>query len=127
MILFIYFYRDRKGGKKRRRQTATIERYIDQLPLKCPQPATWLATQACALMGNRTSNLLVHRPVLNPLSHTSQDQLVIFTKEDWQNQQAAGASGSNKALQLCRACLRAFGDTCKEPTHGKSAFTVQSN
>ena len=30
------------------------------------------ATQACALTGNRTSNALVHRPALNPLSHTSQ-------------------------------------------------------
>ena len=33
---------------------------------------TWPATQACALTGNGTSNPLVHRLALNPLSHTSQ-------------------------------------------------------
>ena len=31
---------------------------------------------ACALTGNRTSNPLVLRPTLNPLSYTSQDQLM---------------------------------------------------
>ena len=30
------------------------------------------STQACALTGNRTGDPLVHRPALNPLSHTSQ-------------------------------------------------------
>ena len=40
--------------------------------LMCPPVGTWLTTQACALAGNRTSDLLVHRPALNPLNHTSQ-------------------------------------------------------
>ena len=31
------------------------------------------ATQACALTGNPTGNILVHRPALSPLSYTSQD------------------------------------------------------
>lgn len=53
--------------------------------------------------------------------------LVIFTKEDWQNQQAAGNSSSNKALQLCTALLRKLSNASKEPTHGKCALTVQSN
>ena len=48
------------------------ERYVDRLPLTCLQLGTWPKTQACALTGNRTSNPLVHRPALNPLSHTSQ-------------------------------------------------------
>ena len=30
------------------------------------------ATQVCALTGNRTSDPLVHRPALSPLSYTSQ-------------------------------------------------------
>ena len=42
------------------------------LPLTRPLLGTWPATEACALTGNRTSDPLVHRPVLNPLSHTSQ-------------------------------------------------------
>ena len=37
-----------------------------------PLLGTWPATQACALTGNRTSDPLVRRPVLNPLSHSSQ-------------------------------------------------------
>ena len=48
------------------------ERNIRQLSLTCPQLGTWPAAQACALTGSRSSKLSVHRPVLNPLSHTSQ-------------------------------------------------------
>ena len=36
-----------------------------------PPPGAWPATQACALSGNRTSDPLIRRLVLNPLSHTS--------------------------------------------------------
>ena len=43
-----------------------------------PTGGTWPATQACALTGNQTSNPLVRRLVLNPLSHTSQG-LPIFS------------------------------------------------
>ena len=42
------------------------------LPLMCSLLGTWPKTQACALSGNQTGDPLVHRPVLNPLSHTSQ-------------------------------------------------------
>ena len=48
------------------------ERNIHQLPLECPQLRPWPTTQACTLTGNQTSNPLVHRLALNPLSHTSQ-------------------------------------------------------
>ena len=48
------------------------KRYIDWLPHAYPQLVTWPRTQACALTGNRTGDFLVHRPVLNPLSHTNQ-------------------------------------------------------
>ena len=40
-----------------------------------PLLGTWPATQACALTGNQTYNPLVHRPALNPLSHTSQGSM----------------------------------------------------
>ena len=36
------------------------------------QLGMWPAIQACALTGNPTSDLSVHKLVLNPLSHTSQ-------------------------------------------------------
>ena len=42
------------------------------LPLRHPLLGTWPTTQACALTRNQTRNPLVRRPVLNPLSHTSQ-------------------------------------------------------
>ena len=42
------------------------------LPLTCLHLGTWPAAQACALTGIQTGNPLVCRPVLNPLSHTSQ-------------------------------------------------------
>ena len=54
------------------------ERNISWLPLTCPQLGTWPATQACALTGNRTSDLSVCRLALNPLSHTSQGWIVQF-------------------------------------------------
>ena len=38
------------------------------LPLMHPLLRTWPKTQACALTGNRTSDLLVHRPALNPIA-----------------------------------------------------------
>ena len=53
------------------------ERYINRLPLAQPQLGTWPATQACALTGNRTGDLLV----INPLSHTSQGFVVVLTFE----------------------------------------------
>ena len=36
---------------------------------------TWPVTQACALTENRTSDPLVCRPALHPLSHSSQGSL----------------------------------------------------
>ena len=47
------------------------ERNTHLLPLAHPQPGTWPILQACALTGNRTGDLSVHRPALNPLSHTA--------------------------------------------------------
>ena len=42
------------------------------MPLTRPLLGTCPTTQACALTGNRTGDPLVRRPVLNPLSNTSQ-------------------------------------------------------
>ena len=63
------------------REISMCKRYINWLPLECPQLGTQPATQACALTGNRTSNLSVHRLALNPLSHTSQGQYHIFLNQ----------------------------------------------
>ena len=58
------------------------ERFIHQLP-HTPQPGTWPATQAGALTGDRTSDPLVHRPVLSPLSHTSQGLILFLNDYFW--------------------------------------------
>ena len=42
------------------------------LPLTRPLLGTWPTTLACALTGSRTSDPLVPRLALNPLSHTSE-------------------------------------------------------
>ena len=62
-------------GREREKDTSMCERYLDELPLTRPLLGTWPATQARALTGNLTSDLSVHRLVLSPLSHTSQENL----------------------------------------------------
>ena len=55
---FIYLFLERGEGKEKER-----ERNINVwLPLECPPPGTWPATQAWALTGNRTSGPLVQSP-----------------------------------------------------------------
>ena len=67
-LAFIYSFLEREEGREKEK-----ERNINVwLPLACSLLGTWPATQACALTGNRTRDPLVHRPVLNPLSYTSQ-------------------------------------------------------
>ena len=51
-------------------------RYIDWLPLSHPYLGSWPTTEAFAQTGNQTSNLLVCKPSLNPLSHTSQGYML---------------------------------------------------
>ena len=65
---YIYLFLEKGEGREKERERDNV-----QLPLECPQLArTWPTTQACALLGNRTSDPLVLRTVLKPLSHTSQ-------------------------------------------------------
>ena len=68
-----YLYRGKGRGKERERNITVW------LPLMDPLLGTWPATQACGLDWESTSNPLVCRPVLNPLSHTSQGSMFIWT------------------------------------------------
>ena len=64
---FIYLFLEREAGREKDK-----ERNINVwLPLARPALGTWPTTQACALTGNRTSDPLVCRLVLSPLSCTS--------------------------------------------------------
>ena len=78
-IIIIYFQR---GGGRAKEKGRNINVW---LPLMHPLLRTWLETQACALTGNGTSNPLVGRLALNPLSHTSQGrtQLLRFKNFTW--------------------------------------------
>ena len=73
-FFFKILFLDRGEGKEKER-----ERNINVwLPLTHHLLGSWPATQACALTGNQTGDLLVRRPALNSLSHTSQGILVLY-------------------------------------------------
>ena len=75
---FIYLLlRESTREGERGRETSMCKRYIVWLPLTHHLLRIWPTTQACALTGNQTSNPLVRRLALNPLSYTSQ---VLFSK-----------------------------------------------
>ena len=75
LFLFIFFFLllERGEGKRKRERNINV-----WLLLTCPLLGTWPVTQACALTGNQTSDPLVHRPELKPLSHNSQGQIIII-------------------------------------------------
>ena len=70
---FIYLYLDRGEGRKKEERNINV-----WLPLTRPILGTRPSTQACSLTENWTSDTLVRRPVLSPLSHTSQGSSFIF-------------------------------------------------
>ena len=71
-LRFYLFFNKGEGREKERERTINV-----WLPLVHLQLGTWPTTQACALTGNQTGDLLVCRLVLNPLSHTSQGTTVL--------------------------------------------------
>ena len=71
-----YLFIFRQSGREGEREGKKHRCVRDGLPLSHPQLGTWPVTQACALM-NWTSDFLVHRLALNPLSHTW-DQFVLL-------------------------------------------------
>ena len=85
------------------------------LPLSCPLPGTWPATQACALIGNQTCDPLVHRPALNPLIHISQGTSYPVscslcgqrtTRHHWMNTHAQAPPQPAKPQARCVVCTR---------------------
>ena len=70
---FIYLLLERgEGRKKQRERNIHVWGKYQLVASHTPRLRIGPATQACVLTGSRTSNLLVQRPALNPLSHTSQ-------------------------------------------------------
>ena len=71
--IYILFLEGEGKGKEREKNSN-----VWLLPMH-PSLGTWPKTQACALTGNRTSNPLVRRPSLNPLSYISQGSPNLFS------------------------------------------------
>ena len=78
-ILFIYFL-ERGERREKEREINIIVWEITSIGclLHAHNWGTWPATQACALTGTWTCDLLVHRSAFNPLSHTSQGRNYSF-------------------------------------------------
>ena len=70
-FFFYLFMLERGKGREKEREILMYKGNTDWLPLMHPLLGTWPKAQACALTGSQTSDPLVHRPTLNPLSHTS--------------------------------------------------------
>ena len=62
-----------------------MERNILSVACHIPQLGTWPTTQARALTRNQTSDILVHSPAHNPLSHTSQSGFSIIKSCNYYN------------------------------------------
>ena len=90
--LFIFRGKVRKGGRKRGRETSVSGCFSC-----CPLLGTW----ACALTGNRIGNLLLHRPVLNPLSYTSQGHYFLFNQHSICSQSGQQKSVLLLQIQFC--------------------------
>ena len=75
---FIYLFLERGKGRENQRESNINVGNIYRLPLMHPQLGTWPATQACALTGNQTGDLMVHRLALSPLSQISQGCILIY-------------------------------------------------
>lgn len=78
-VLFIIIF-EREGRKEEREgeNTDVCERNMNGLPLDHPQWGTWPVTKTCALSGDQTSDPSVHRPALNPFSHTTHGRTMIL-------------------------------------------------
>ena len=84
LLFFKFIFRERRReGEKEGEKYGCIKENINWLSLAHPHLGTWPTTQACTLTGNQTHDLSIHRPVLNPLSHTSQGWVGDFMLNVW--------------------------------------------
>ena len=67
---YLFIFKENVGKDKDRERNITV-----WFPLILPQIGPWLGTQACVLIGNRTSDPLVLRLAHNPLTYTSQGHM----------------------------------------------------
>ena len=100
----IDWFLDRREGREKER-----ERNINVwLLLTCCVLGTWPPTQACALPGNWTNDLLVHRLALNPLSHTSQGWVPLFCFFGYVPKSGIARLYYNSVFNFLRHCPTVF-------------------
>ena len=64
-FIYLLFERGKEGEREGEKHQCVVASHL-------PLLGTWPTTQASILIGNRTSDPVVHRPALSPLSHISQ-------------------------------------------------------
>ena len=93
-----------------------------------PSWGTWPTTQACAPTGNWTGDLMVLRPELNLLSHTSQGQgiiLLVVFKIDYSNAFVRNTKGSLMRWYQQRGSMRSLSKSVPWKLQFNPAFPVQ--
>ena len=97
--LKIYLFTFRERGRTAERQG---EKHQCVVASHTPLAEDLPATQACALTGNQTSDPLVPRPALNPLSHTSQDCLFKKKKREEKSSVFLSRDTDSHPFHSCR-------------------------
>ena len=82
----MYFLESGEGREKERERSINVQDILIRCLSHAPNRGQ---TQAPAVTGNQIGNLLVHRPALNPLSHTSQGFMIFlilycYTVRTWE-------------------------------------------
>ena len=85
-------------------------------------------TQACALTGNRTTNLSVHRLALSPLSHTSQGFFLMPLKILFIFRERGRARKKGRETFMCGCLLCApYQVPGLQPRHMLRLFSLQAH
>ena len=79
-IFFIFRARGREGDREGEKRRCVRETLIS-CPSRAPHPGSECATQACALTGNRTSDLPLCGTTLSQLSHAGHSKIKYFLKQ----------------------------------------------
>ena len=114
-ILFICFQRE---GREREREGKKHQCVVaSHMP---PTVGTWPTTQACGLTGNRTSDPVLYRLALNPLSHTSQGYKHFFNEVCNPGEKYKGSCSFEVSLIIEKLCIeRIYKSSNLAGTYGK--------
>ena len=120
MLFICLFYflknfleRGREGVREGEKVQCARETSIDCL-WHAPSRGTWPSTQACALTGNWTSDLLVCSMTLIPLSHTSQSNnwCLLIT---WKKCTRVDVKWKKQGIQIYNAYAHSYGNISLSP------------